>query len=106
MDPRIIRDLSTKSQAHVAQNDLTIDQAISYQETMRGAMMVWKTSDFSSVAHRASRCFILTTMFSIMISKYGPHNPDDQARQMLITQPEIVEYLTHLNARRKKSQEG
>lgn len=41
---------------------------------------------------------------SIMISKVGPHAPDDPTRQMLLAQREISEFLNRPGNGSKKSQ--
>lgn len=104
VDPTTLRDISTATQAHKVNDDFTFDDAVKYQEDMRQAMMVWRTKDFADVAGRADRGFVLATMFSIMISKVGPHAPDDPTRQMLLAQREISEFLNRPGNGSKKSQ--
>ncbi len=103
IDPACMRTFSTNIQAHKANDDFTVQDGEKYLYDLRTSMVVWKSQDFADVADRCRRGLILATIFSIMTSKVGPHAPDDQARQMLLAQPEISEFLAHRESRRQKS---
>ncbi len=102
VNPRGMAATYTKFRGAEVTESFSNEKALDMINVMRDSIQVWKADDFIEAHDRIARTIVMATSFTIMMPNSQRQSRDEKARQQLLSDHDIGEYVRSAAEKRKK----